>query len=448
MNILYVLEYSNKEIEKKDNIYILDINNAKIYHYINKEKIELKCQIKHMDIKLGESFLKGYRAMLVLKEILSLIEINRVELYCSYLNAYFIVQYLLYSGCINKQVEIINKECYRNRIEENIYKFPYYWINILEEECLQLLEIKKVGYSCKEYPLLSIIITYYNLGEYIKETLESIEKCNYPNYEIIIVNDGSTDESSLKVLTEIARDRKIKIINQENKGLSAARNTGALMAEGEYITFLDADDMIDINYYTQCIHVLTEHQEIDLVYSWVEFFEGKDEVWPTFNLRFPYLLLSNMAAAFYVVKRGKFIQFGLNKEEMKQGMEDYDSLISMYKNGCKGVAIPEPLSKYRYRFNSMSKGFKPDIVVSIYNQIVDGHKELYQQYSEELIKLVNTNGPGYLWNNPTLNYPSVALNVNEDINDVKYLLLKLLNTRIGKLGIKILKRYKMNKEIR
>lgn len=452
MNTLYVIEDKNKVIgqkeNKEDNIYVLDMGNNQVYHYTDERLVSLDYKIAQTRVNLGKEFRTSYEAMLIVKELLNYIQVDHVKFYCSYLNAYFIIQYILYSGRVNNKVQIVDKECYRKKIRENIYKLPYYWMQNIEDECVQLFKVKKTGYYGEQLPLLSIIITYYNLGEYICEALESIQKCNYTNYEIIIVNDGSTDEASIETLNKIPRDTRMQIINQENKGLSAARNTGAVMAQGKYITFLDADDTIDINYYTQCIKVLEEHQQVDIVYSWVKFFEGKDEIWPTFNLRLPYLLLSNMAAAFYVVRKEKFMSFGLNKEEMKQGMEDYDSLINMCKNGCKGVSIPEALSNYRYRFNSMSKSFNPNSVIKIYNEIVDAHNEVYQQYSTEVIKLMNTNGPGYLWNNPTLEYPSVALNVNEDVNDVKYLLLRLLNTKVGKVAIKLLKIYKIKKEIR
>jgi glycogen(starch) synthase len=68
--------------------------------------------------------------------------------------------------------------------------------------------------------------------------------------------------------------------------------------------------------------------------------------------------------------------------------------------------------------------------------------QAYKEYSIEIIKLINANGPGYLWNNPSLNYPSVALNPNEDIHDIKYVLIRFLNTHIGRIAIKILKYYK------
>ena len=92
-------------------------------------------------------------------------------------------------------------------------------------------------------PLVSIIIPVYNVFPYIREALDSVIKQTYHNLEIIIVDDGSTDGSGL-VCDEYKRDVRVKVIHQENRGLSGARNTGLNMITGEYITFLDPDDAL------------------------------------------------------------------------------------------------------------------------------------------------------------------------------------------------------------
>ena len=89
-------------------------------------------------------------------------------------------------------------------------------------------------------PKFSIIIPVYNVEEYIKECLESVMKQTFKDYEVIVVNDGTKDNSM-----DIVKKYKVKIINQENQGLSVARNTGVKSAKGEYIIFLDSDDTIE-----------------------------------------------------------------------------------------------------------------------------------------------------------------------------------------------------------
>ncbi len=97
--------------------------------------------------------------------------------------------------------------------------------------------------------LLSIIVPVYNTGEYLQECIESIINQTYKNLEIICVNDGSTD-NSLKILEDYAqKDDRIIIINQTNKGQSAARNAGLEIAKGELVTFIDSDDFLELNTY-------------------------------------------------------------------------------------------------------------------------------------------------------------------------------------------------------
>lgn len=93
--------------------------------------------------------------------------------------------------------------------------------------------------------LISIIIPVYNVEDYLERCLDSIIHQSYKNIEIIVINDGSTD-SSLKILEKYAlKNSRIIIVNQENKGLSGARNIGVEKAIGDYIWFVDGDDFID-----------------------------------------------------------------------------------------------------------------------------------------------------------------------------------------------------------
>jgi len=95
-------------------------------------------------------------------------------------------------------------------------------------------------------PLFSVVIPLYNKEKYIKRTINSVLKQTFQNFEIIVVNDGSTD-NSLSVVKSI-KDKRIKIFNQKNLGVSNARNKGIKKAKGEYIAFLDADDKFLNNY--------------------------------------------------------------------------------------------------------------------------------------------------------------------------------------------------------
>lgn len=113
---------------------------------------------------------------------------------------------------------------------------------------------------------ISVIIPVYNTSEYLAECLESILQQTLRNIEVICVNDGSTD-NSLQILQEVQKkDSRIKIIDQQNQGVSAARNAGLEAATGKYIGFVDGDDTVEHDFFAQLYH-FAEQTNADAVYS-------------------------------------------------------------------------------------------------------------------------------------------------------------------------------------
>ena len=93
----------------------------------------------------------------------------------------------------------------------------------------------------------SIIIPIYNSERYLDECLQSIQKQTYPNFEVIMINDGSTDKS-IEICKKYINDNRFKLINKKNTGVSSSRNIGLNHAHGDYILFIDSDDWCDCNY--------------------------------------------------------------------------------------------------------------------------------------------------------------------------------------------------------
>ena len=92
---------------------------------------------------------------------------------------------------------------------------------------------------------ISIIMPIYNCEKYLKRSIESVLNQTYKNLELILINDGSTD-NSLKVCREYERkDDRVQVIDKKNGGVSSSRNAGFKIATGEYVTFVDADDWIE-----------------------------------------------------------------------------------------------------------------------------------------------------------------------------------------------------------
>lgn len=105
---------------------------------------------------------------------------------------------------------------------------------------------------------ITIIVPCYNNEAYVKKCLESIKNQLFQNYEVIIINDGSKDNSQSIIEEFIKGDQRFKLFNQENKGVSTARNNGLNEATGEYVCFVDADDYIENNYLSRLLESIEE----------------------------------------------------------------------------------------------------------------------------------------------------------------------------------------------
>ena len=114
-----------------------------------------------------------------------------------------------------------------------------------------------------DYPKISVIVPVYNVENYLRRCLESLVNQTYINLEIIIVNDGSQDNSLAIAESFALKDKRIRIISQKNAGLSAARNTALQHITGDYVAFLDSDDWLEQDAYAYMLRVLSE-QDADI----------------------------------------------------------------------------------------------------------------------------------------------------------------------------------------
>ncbi len=205
--------------------------------------------------------------------------------------------------------------------------------------------------------LVSVVVPVYNTAKYVEETIESIINQTLINEtEIIIVNDGSTD-NSLKILNSIKHKHQllnIKLINQENGGLSNARNNGAKIASGEFIVFIDSDDKIHEKFLEKCIEVFKKNHHFQIVYSEASLFDASNGKWklPKFELKS--FLIANVIPAFAMLKRSTFISLNGYDENLKF-KEDWELWIRYNKVYPNCVyRIPEVLFYYRKRKDNTS----------------------------------------------------------------------------------------------
>ncbi len=106
---------------------------------------------------------------------------------------------------------------------------------------------------------ISVIVPIYNKGNYLRKCIESITNQTYSNLEILLINDGSTDNSEVICNEFASSDKRIKVVSTENRGAAMARNSGIELSSGNYLSFIDADDFINNQYYETMLNAINEH---------------------------------------------------------------------------------------------------------------------------------------------------------------------------------------------
>lgn len=226
---------------------------------------------------------------------------------------------------------------------------------------------------------ISVVIPCFNHGEYILDAIASVEASYEVNYELIVINDGSTDAYTLNVLNEL-RDRGYNVVDLENQGLANARNHGITSAIGRYILPLDSDNKIRPDYMRKGIAILDASPEIGIVYGDVEFFGETTGIWslPDFDLY--RLTIGNYIDACAVFRKQVWQECGgydLNMPD-KLGYEDWDFWLSAAEKGWQFWHIPEVMFDYRTRSDSMVQTCKQPINQKrLVNYICSKHIGLY-----------------------------------------------------------------------
>ena len=125
---------------------------------------------------------------------------------------------------------------------------------------------------------ISIIIPVYNGEEFLKRCLDSIIVQTYQNWELIIVNDGSTDKTKDIIEEYIEKDKRIVVINKDNSGVSDSRNIGIDYSTGDYITFVDADDFLEKNMLLSIIELLNKEKYDVIRYNYFKNYSNNKEI--------------------------------------------------------------------------------------------------------------------------------------------------------------------------
>ena len=205
-------------------------------------------------------------------------------------------------------------------------------------------------------PRVTVVIPCYNYGRFLKDAVQSVLNQTFQDHEIVIVNDGSTDDSK-QLAEEIAKvnsDRRIRVLDQPNAGQPAiARNNGIAQSQAEYIMCLDADDMIEPTMLEECIKVLDDTPQIAIAYTDLRSIGALSGISAASDYNFEALRYANHINCCNVFRRKAWVEAGGYRTNCK-GVEDWDFWIALGALGYYGKRIPRPLFKYRRHGNSLT----------------------------------------------------------------------------------------------
>lgn len=208
----------------------------------------------------------------------------------------------------------------------------------------------------KQQPLVSIVIPCYNYAKYVDDAIGSVFAQTYKNIELIVINDGSTDNSD-DVIRQAQKKYTFKYFNQANRGIVATRNRGVRLATGQFLIQLDADDMLPKNYVQTLINAAAK-QKVDIFYTAAKDLDTGRVVIdpPEFNIEIlkhhNYIHASSMVRL-EAIKKYKYDQY-LNDK----GLEDWDMFLMMCLDGATGLYVKEVSLQYRQHNDIKSRNEK------------------------------------------------------------------------------------------
>ena len=229
-------------------------------------------------------------------------------------------------------------------------------------------------------PRVSVVVPCYDQGAYLDEAIDSVLAQTFQDFEIVVVDDGSTDPATIRLLDGYARP-KTRVLRGPNRGLPGARNAGIRATAGEYVCCLDADDVLEPTLLEKSVAVLDARPEVTFVSHWLRTFGDEAWDWTPERCDFPALLDANTVNGAAPVRRQALLDAGLFDEAMRDGCEDWDLWITLVERGGIGVILPEFLFRYRRRADSMSRLMaRAGGNVDLYERIARKHEAAYRRH--------------------------------------------------------------------
>lgn len=262
----------------------------------------------------------------------------------------------------------------------------------------------------KNKPLISVIITNYNYGQYITEAIESILNQTYKNIELIILNDGSTDDSDKVITTVIKKNknRNIVYVNRKNKGVVYTRNEGLRLAKGEFISYLDADDYFNRTYISKSYKIAIE-SGADVVYpNWHfvgDWLGRPDTNFPEFTPELLQLQKLHVTPASLIRKSA----VENRKFEVEKVAEDWDFFIGLSLDGGKFKLAKDNYINYRIRKGTRGSKNDPKEDTKHFVEILTKYRKRYGSKVIRPSRLASDRHPNIVTRTFTMRLPRTVI---------------------------------------
>jgi glycosyltransferase involved in cell wall biosynthesis len=239
---------------------------------------------------------------------------------------------------------------------------------------------------------LSLIIPCYNSEKTLGDTLKSVLKQDFQNWEVLIVNDGSTDNTEEIALKFVDKDKRFKYFSKPNEGLGKTRNFGIDRAKGVYILPLDSDNLVEPDFALKAIEILDSNNEIGVVHGHAEYFGERSGVWNIDEFDLVKILIDNYIDACAIFRKELWSKIGGYDEEIPyQGHEDWDLWIAFGAINVNFHHLNQLTFKYFVSNKSMIHSFTNQMVDSNKDYLVKKHSKLYYKlYMENFTLLERT----------------------------------------------------------
>lgn len=251
-------------------------------------------------------------------------------------------------------------------------------------------------------PLVSIIMPTYNCSQHIEKSINSVINQNFKNWELLIINDGSTD-STLKICDKyIKKDSRIRIFSQNNQGVSAARNKGITESLGKYISFLDSDDNYHEKFISSLLEAITQNNGYDIAYCGLNYYSNQKFTHSSIKFHKTENIIKDYLGLLIVQEHiFSICSILINSNFLKQSKitftigskngEDTSFLVKIFSN-AKVNYVPDNLFNYMTgREDSATNRNLSIAIISILESYKDAYNFLLNNYEnadrEEIIKL-------------------------------------------------------------